>query len=112
MNKLFLAATTAFVFGVGSAQALDLTVETDTYYSVETEVFHGDVTLSTEYQGFGAHVEPKFNLSDWEIEETEVGGSYKVSLGEASIEPYGTAIFDKDFDYLDTNVGVKTSITF
>ena len=94
------------------ANALEIGVTSDTFYSLETEVAGKTLELSTGLYGIGLSSEFAFNLTDAEYDGVVLGADWDTELVGFGLTPYVEYEMDGDSEHVDTVIGIEVSKKF
>jgi len=108
-----MIAIPSFAIAQESAKAFSAYVEGDVYRAIDAETTTADITLSVSAFGIYGEATPSFNLDDSEMSGTDLELGYVYDLNQnVSFTVYGLSSMDKDFEYVDTSVGVRARFGF
>ena len=126
MNKLFAAAimVTTASLGLSTTQAfaevptfptlpVNVSIENDTFYAIETEEFTNNIELRVDAKGFYGETVHSFNIDNVDFNRAyfETGYEYNVT-DQVLLTGYGQLQVNDKYKYDETIIGVKAKLSF
>ena len=117
MKNLFATTAIATLIAIPSfafaADKFSAFVEGDLYRTLDAETTTADITVHVSAFGLYGEAVPSFDLDNSEMRGTDLELGYTYDVNQTvSFTLYGMSAMDKDFDYVDTNIGVRAKIGF
>ena len=108
-----MIAIPSFAIAEESSKTFSAFIEGDVYRTLEAETTTADITVHVSAYSFYGEIVPSINLNDTEMNGTdlELGYVYDVSQN-VSFTVYGLSNMDKDFEFVDTSVGLRAKLGF
>ena len=122
MNKLTtLIAAGTFAIALPAAKAfaevptlpVNVSIENDTFYAIETEEFTNNIELRVDAKGFYGETVHSFNIDNVDFNRAyfETGYEYNVT-DQVLFTGYGQLQVNDKYKYDETIIGVKAKLSF